>query len=108
MGLSSMCLGFNISRQHIWIPKWEPRSHSVIYLVRSPFHAGSGDLVLKPATGYVSRQFHVVFSDELYKVPFIREGTIPPNWIDILQYISQSNTLENIDLKNTWFTPDLD
>ena len=38
----------------------------------------------------------------------MREGTISKNWKDILQRISQSGALENIDLKDTWFTPDLE
>ena len=38
----------------------------------------------------------------------MREGTIPPNWTNIVQLISQSGALENIYLKDTWFTLDLD
>ena len=34
----------------------------------------------------------------------MREGTIPPNWTDLVQRSSQSVTTENIELKNTWFT----
>ena len=34
----------------------------------------------------------------------MREGTIPPNWTDLVQRSSQSGTTENIELKNTWFT----
>ena len=45
------------------ITKWEPRSHAWIYLGHSQFHAGLVDLVLKPETGYVSPQFHVVFDN---------------------------------------------
>ena len=46
------------------LTKWEPRSRAGIYLVHSPFHARSVYLVLNPATGYVSPQFHVVFYDK--------------------------------------------
>ena len=38
----------------------------------------------------------------------MREVTIPPNWKYILQLISQSGVLDNIYLKDTWFTPDLE
>ena len=38
----------------------------------------------------------------------MREGTIPPNWTDLLQRSSQSGAPENIDLEYTWFTPDLE
>ena len=66
------------------------------------------DLVLNPATGHKSLQFHVVFDDEFSTVPFMREGTIPPNWTSILQRRSQSGAPENTDLKYTWFTPDIE
>ena len=58
-------------------------------------------MVLNPATGHVSSQYHVVFDDEFYKVPFMREGTIPPNWTDIVQRRSQSGAPDNIDFKDT-------
>ena len=38
----------------------------------------------------------------------MREVTIPPNWKYILQLISQSGVLDNIYLKDTWFTPDIE
>ena len=65
-------------------------------------------LVLNPATGHVSPQFHVVINDEFSTVPFIREGTITSNWTDIVQSISQSGAPYNIDLKYTWFTQDIE
>ena len=38
----------------------------------------------------------------------MREGRIPPIWTDIVQRISQSGAQENIDLKDTWFTTDIE
>ena len=38
----------------------------------------------------------------------MREGTMPPNWKHIVRLISQSVALDYIDLKDTWFTPDLE
>ena len=38
----------------------------------------------------------------------MRECTIPPNWIDLVQFSSQSGEPENIDLNDTWFTTDLE
>ena len=35
----------------------------------------------------------------------MREGKIPPNWKYLVQHISQSGSQDNIDLKDTWFTP---
>ena len=64
-------------------------------------------MVPNPETDNVSNKFHLVFDDEFYIVPFMREGTIPPNWIDIVQCSSQSSAMDNIDLKDTWFTPDI-
>ena len=56
-----------------------------IYLGHSQFNAKSVALVLNPETGNVSPQFHVVFDDEFSTIPFMREGTISPNWTDIVQ-----------------------
>ena len=55
----------------IGTPKWEPRSHSGIYLGHSPCHAGSVALVLNLKTGLVSPQFHLVFDDEFTTVPYL-------------------------------------
>ena len=45
----------------------------------------------------------MVFGGEFSTVAFMREGTIPPNWTDIVQCSSQSGAPDNIDLKDTWF-----
>ena len=87
---------------------WEPRSRAVIYFGYSPFHAGSVDLVLNPATGNVSPQFHLVFHDKFPTVQFMRDGTIPPHCTHIVQLISQRGSQENIDLKDNCFNPDLE
>ena len=50
----------------------------------------------------------MVLDDEFYTVPFMREGAIPQNWTDLVQLSSQNGTPENIELKNTWLTPDLE
>jgi len=73
-------------------PKWEPRSRIGVYLGHSPFHAGSIALVLKPSTGRVSPQYHVVFYDEFSTVSYMEKGTIPPNWADLVQYSSELTT----------------
>ena len=38
----------------------------------------------------------------------MREDTIPPNCTDLVQRSSQSGKPEIIDLKDTWFTPDIE
>ena len=49
-------------------------------------------------------QLHAVFYGEFYTVPFMREGTIPPNWRDIVKQSSQNFVPENIDLRGNYFT----
>ena len=63
---------------------------------------------MKSGAGHVSPQFHLVFDVDFPTVPFMGEVTIPQNWIDIVQRSSQSGAPDNIDLKDTWFTPDCD
>ena len=50
------------------LPKWEPILNNIIYLVHSPFHAGSVSLVLNTRAGYSSPKYHVVFYDSFYTV----------------------------------------
>ena len=90
------------------LTKWEPCSRAGIYIGHPPFHSRPVALVLNPATGNFSPQFHVWFDDEFSTVPFVREDTIPPNWTDLVQRRSQSGAQDNIDLKDTCFTPDLE
>ena len=90
------------------LTKWEPCSRAGVYLGHSPFHVISVSLVKNSVTVHVSPQLNVVFDDEFSTVPFIREGKIPPNWKNIVKRRSQSGALENISLRDTWFTPDLE
>ena len=78
------------------------------YIGHSPFHSGSVALFLNLSTFHVSLQFHVVFDDEFSTVTFMREGTIPPNWTDPVQRSLQIDELDNIDLKDTWFSTDFE
>ena len=64
-------------------------------------YAESVSLVLNSETGHVSTQFHVVFDDEFFTVPFMREGIIPPNLTDLVQHSSQISAPDNIDLTDT-------
>ena len=50
----------------------------------------------------------MVFDDEVSTVPFMREGTITPNWTYLVQCSSQIGTIDNIYLKCTWLNPNLD
>ena len=88
------------------LSKRGPHSLAEIYLGHLPFHACTVAVVLNPEIVNVSPQFHVVFDDEISTVPFMREGTIPPNLTDLVQHISESDETDNINLKDNWFTPD--
>ena len=88
------------------LPQWKTRSCAWIYIGHPPFHSGSVVLVPNPETVHVSTQFHVVFDDYFSTVPSIREGTIQPNYTDLVQHSSQSGAPDNIDLRGTWFAPD--
>ena len=63
-------------------------------------------LLLNPETGHVSPELHVLFDEKISTFPFMMEGTITPNWTDIMHQGSQRGALENIGFKDTWFTPD--
>ena len=65
-------------------PKWEPRSLIGVYLGQLTFHCGSVVMVFNPSTGRVSPQFHVIFDDYFYNVPYMNAGTTPPNWDDLV------------------------
>ena len=47
----------------------------------------------------------MAFDDEFATVTLMREDTITPNWTAFLQLRPQSVAQNNIDLKDTWFTP---
>ena len=44
----------------------------------------------------------MVFDDEFYTVPLLREVTIPPNWTDFVQHSPQIGATDNIDLKDNF------
>ena len=46
-----------------------------------------------------------MFEEDISTAPFMREGTISPNWTYLVQHISQSGAPETIDLEETRFTP---
>ena len=85
------------------VPKWEPRSRVGIYMGHSPSHAGSVALVLNPTSGHISPQFHVVFDDTFGTVPYMREGTIPPHWAELVRNSTEIATDEDFDTAKTWF-----
>ena len=89
----------------IGTPKWEPRSHTGIYLGHSPCHAGSVSLVLNLKTGMVSPQFHVIYDDEFTTVPYLSSAEPPPNWIHLCQHAVEHCSNEQEDLSYEWLHP---
>ena len=104
------------------LPRWKPRSQRCMYLGRSASHASSVPLVLNPATGSITPQFHVVF-DDWFATVSSDEESLPdfnsPDWVRLFgdstyQYILDeedisalrelSDDLENsIDSQNAEF-----
>ena len=89
----------------IGTPKWEPRSHTGIYLGHSPCHAGSVSLVLNLKTGMVSPQFHVVYDDEFTTVAYLSSAEPPPNWVHLCQHAIEHSTDSQEDLAHAWLHP---
>ena len=90
------------------LSKWDPCAHEIIYLVHSPLHESSVDLISNNLIWHTSPQYHMVFGDNSFIVTFMKEGPIPPNWAYLVQRSSQEITLEIINLKGTWCTHDLE
>ena len=80
----------------------------VIYLGRSPVHAGKLALVLNPNTGLVSPQYHVVFDDDFTTALHLRKGTFPPNWDKLVLSSRERSTDELFDLTQIWMQPTSD
>ena len=61
------------------------------------------ELVLKPKTGLVSPQYHVVYDDQFRIVHHMRDLTVPPNWAQLVQHSSELVTTKQYDLTKKWF-----
>ena len=53
-------------------------------------------------------KYHVEFYDKLPNVTLTREGSIKTNWTDLVKQSSQEIMPKDIDLKDIWFTTDLE
>ncbi len=83
-------------------PKWELRSNICVYLGHSPFHTGSATLVYNPSTGHVSPQYHVVFDNDFTIVPYMKAGTIPPHWSELVHSSSELASKHPLNLAQAW------
>ena len=90
------------------VPKWEPRCRLGIFVGYSPVHARNVALILNPKSGLISPQFHVVYDDDFSTVPFLRAGTIPTNWKDLVEHSRESSADGFVDLTKTWFAGEND
>ena len=54
-------------------------------------------MVLKPKTGHVYPQYHIVFDNDFTTVPYMRAGSMTPNWSDLIKHSSELSTLEQFD-----------
>eukprot|EP00957_Ditylum_brightwellii_P191740 14596807-Ditylum_brightwellii.AAC.1 len=54
-----------------------------------------------PKTGHVSPQYHVVFDDEFYTVPYLQSSKPPPNWIDLVQNHTECATEESFNMASS-------
>ena len=87
---------------HGKLPMWDPRARAEIYLGRSTVHANSVALVLNPKTVHVSPQFCCDFDDRFITVSHMRNVTVPSNWADLVERISEEILLERFSVRNTW------
>ena len=60
------------------MPRWDPWACLGCYLGPSPHHAANVNLILNPATGYISPQFHCTY-DDYFETPKL-EGNIDVHW----------------------------
>ena len=89
----------------IGMPKWEPHSHTEIYLGHSPCHAGFVSLVLNLKIGMVRSQFYVIYDDEFATVPYLSSTEPPPNWVALCQHIVEHCFNDQENLFYVWLHP---
>ena len=89
-------------------PEWDSRCRLGIYVGHSPSHAGSVALVLNPNTGLISPQFHVVFDDNFSTIPYLRSGTVPDNWKQLVDNSREKSVEGFYDVTKTWFEGEAD
>ena len=72
-----------------------------MYLGHSPFHSGSVELVWNPTTVRVITQYHVVFDNDFFTVPYMEAGALSPNLEDLAKYLSCMTTVKDVNLVET-------
>ena len=92
------------------LPKWQPRSRKGVFVGFSSSHGSEVPLVLNPATGHISPQFHVVFDDSFSTVCSQQDIDTPPsfwNEFDLNEFLYQIplDVDSPATLSNEWLTP---
>jgi hypothetical protein len=94
------------------IPKWNPRARRGVYLGQSPKHSSQVALVLNPATGHISPQYHVVFDDMFTSVANFDDPPVfdPAIWNELVKagvekYIDEDDP-NPPELSDDWLTHD--
>ena len=107
MGLSSLCLGWEIARQNRWTTQ-------VLTLITCRYIYESFTISCrisiygyKPSNWSCLTSFSCVFLWIIFNISIheVRHNTT--NWTDIVQRRSQSGAMENIYIKDNWFTSDI-
>ena len=55
-----------------------------------------------PNTGKIIPQYHVVLDGDFFTVMYMEAGTLPPNWEDLIKYLSEMATSNDVNLAGTW------
>ena len=61
-------------------------------------------LVWNLTTSQVSPQYHVVFYDDFTTVPYMKAGTLPSNWQELIEHSSEKATTEDFIMADTWLS----
>ena len=108
MGLSSLCLGFKITRQYrLTIQVGNLRMYRDLSWILT-ISCRISSCGSKPSNWSYIDSTPCGFCDESSTVPFIREDIITPNCTELVHQNSKSGAPENIDLMDTWSTPYLE
>ncbi|EJK77403.1 hypothetical protein THAOC_00765, partial [Thalassiosira oceanica] len=91
-------------------PKWSPRARLGINLGRSPRHARSVYLILNPATGLVSPQYHIKFDEFFESVHVIDDDTGLSDWKKLSGLIAVDHDIPTVqpNTGNDNYTPILE
>ena len=62
---------------------------------------------MNPRTGLVSPQYHLVFDDDHWTVPFISSNDTPPQLFTLVENNSENTPTDDYKLSDEWFEPNI-